>query len=78
MRESRNTAFLIANCVQTEPKTHMLYRGYGVSSTDSARMPTRSAVSSQAARWYPDARIGKVHVESVESNGHVHLAVEVL
>ena len=78
MRESSNVAALIANMVQTEPKTHMLYRGYGVTSVDSSRMPTRSKIVTQVARWYPDATIGKVSVNDVEPNGHVNLIVEVL
>jgi hypothetical protein len=78
MRESGNVVKLIANLVQTEPGEHCLFRAYGVSSVDSVYAPTRGRVTAQTARWYPDARIGRVELENVEQNGHFNLSVTVL
>ena len=78
MRESATVAKLVANMIQTEPGSHMLWRAYGVSSTDSFQAPTRGKISTQAARWYPDARVGKVSVKGVTQEGHWDIEVNLV
>lgn len=75
MHESSNAAKLIANLCQTEPGSHMLFRGYGVATVDSNRMPTRSQVATQAARWYPEVRVTNVQTTGVNEQGHVQISV---
>lgn len=75
MHESSSAAKLIANLCQTEPGSHMLFRGYGVASVDSNKMPTRSQVATQAARWYPEVRVTSVTTDGVDENGHVSVSV---
>lgn len=78
MRESDTVAKLVANMLQTEPGAHMLYRAYGVSSTDSFQAPTRGKISTQAARWYPDVRVGKVNIKGVTNEGHWDIEVNLV
>lgn len=78
MRESGNVAELVANCIQTEPKTHCLFRGFGISSVDSNRMPTRSAVSQQVAKYYPDTAVKRVDVTGVNEKGYVTIDVTLI
>lgn len=75
MRESTNAAKLIANLCQCETGEHMLFRGYGVATVDNNRMPTRSQVSTQAARWYPEVRVTNIQTTGVNEQGHVQISV---
>lgn len=77
MKESENNAKLVANMISTQPGDHILFRGYGITALDSLRPPTRSEIATQAARWYPDVRVSKVHVNGTEANeGHFDVSVE--
>lgn len=78
MRESDNNAELIANMIQTQRGDHIMFRGYGITATDSLRPPRRSDVAEGAARWYPDARVQGVRVISDDAEkGHFTVAVDV-
>lgn len=78
MRESDNNASLIANMIQTQRGDHIMFRGYGITATDSLRPPRRSDVAEGAARWYPDARVQGVRVIADDAEkGHFTVDVDV-
>jgi hypothetical protein len=78
MRESDNNAELIANMIQTQRGDHIMFRGFGITATDSLRPPRRSDVAEGAARWYPDARVLGVRVIADDAEkGHFTVAVDV-
>ena len=79
MRESDNNARLIANMIQTQRGDHILFRGYGITATDSLRPPRRSDVAEGAARWYPGARVLGVRVIADDAEkGHFAIEVDVI
>ena len=78
MNESKNPAKLIGNMIVTQRRDHILFRGYGITATDSLRPPRRSEIAEGAARWYPDVRIGRVISGGEVNEGHFAVDVEVL
>ena len=60
----------IANCLQTNIKTYVLAREFGVNSTDFPAVNPRREIQIQLATFYPDVSINSVTISSADSSGN--------
>ena len=67
----------IANCLQTDLGSHVLYRGFGLNVVDGMNVPMRKNVLMQLSTYYPETTLQDVTIEKVDGNGEFYYTVSV-